>query len=124
MPAPTAAVELTLPDDAQLARGVELLSEATEVLTHLAWVVRRVGDADALDEFEPGDAIPPHRRHPGDEVPSLEAIGRLFSFAGTMHSYIEELSNAIEDVGGAEALWKLDSVRLQADFAAKRGDDA
>jgi hypothetical protein len=105
---------ITLPDDAEFERVVELLGEATDQVGHLAWRVRRVGDIDAADgEFDDADEIPDHRRHPGDEVPSFEAVGRLFSYASTLNSYLEETKGYVNDLGGPEALYNLDSVRVQ-----------
>jgi hypothetical protein len=116
----TAPASLSLPDEVELERAVDLLGEATEVISHLAWIVRRVGDVQALEDFKDTEARPAYRRQSGDEVPSFEAIGRLHSYAAQMRSYLEEVGPYIENIGGPRALWNLDSVRVELEFRSRR----
>jgi hypothetical protein len=121
---PTKDRPVTLPTEAELERAVRGLRDANELLIHLAWRVRRVADVEAVDSLEDSE-IPSHRRHPGDEVPSFEAIGRMYSYAADMRRDLEEITRAVEDIGGQKALWDLDSTRVVAAFqASKMANDA
>ncbi len=114
MPVDTTIERCTLPTEAELQQARSVLADAIDLFSSLAWRTRRVADAEAIDEFGGGDEIPAHRRHPSDEVPTLESIGRLFSYGITFRGEIDELLSYVNDVTRTSALDNLDSVRLGA----------
>jgi hypothetical protein len=120
MPTSTPNAPLTLPSQAEIEKAVKLLSEANEALCDLAWVVRRIGDVESIDDYPGSQERKAHERHPDDEVPSYESIGRMYSAAATMRGYVEEMTSAIADIGGPRALYNLDSVRVEVDYRGSK----
>jgi hypothetical protein len=103
-------VNVTLPTEQELDAAVTALNEAAEPLVGIAWSVDRVSGADRFDENSP------LRRREGDEVPTLEQIGRLFSFVISARGSLAELKGCVDRV--ENALEQLDGVRLdEADDA-------
>jgi hypothetical protein len=101
---------VSLPNEEELRKVAELLGEATEYVSDLAWRVRRL--ADDRDELEDTDEAEPHRRQLDDPIPTKEDLGRLFAAGVTFRSYLEEMSSYIKDMTGPDALERLDYVRV------------
>jgi hypothetical protein len=120
----TLPATVAMPREEELEKVVRALSRAVEVSGRLAWVIRRLRDnedAQFNDERE-GEELGLHRRQPEDPIPTIEEIGRLFSFGITVRGYLEELTQYLEDLTGAESLEELDYARVVA--ADKREKEA
>ncbi|TML09909.1 MAG: hypothetical protein E6F94_01155 [Actinobacteria bacterium] len=95
---------VTLPTSEELRGASELLLAALEPVARFAWRVERLG---ALD-FDESD---PRQRRPGDEVPTFEHIGQLFSFVRDLQRSQEELAGYVNRI--EKGLDDLDHTRLQ-----------
>jgi hypothetical protein len=94
---------IALPTEAALKALEEKLRDANEALGDVTWPVYMIAKAW-------GDGSGGRELHPGDEVPTFEALGRLFSYGSTFRSYLDsmnEYASRLED----ESLRSLDIVR-------------
>jgi hypothetical protein len=95
---------VTLPTRKELATAEKALVRVQEPLTDIAWRVERVG---GIDEDE-SSAL---KRRKGDEVPTFEHIGRLYSFVLDDRASLAELNRLVTRV--EDRLRDLDYVRLR-----------
>jgi hypothetical protein len=100
--ATTAKQPVTLPTPEELKEASEALYVGASPLTSIAWRVERVGGIDEED-----DSL--IKRQDGDEVPTFEHLGRLFSFVLDARLTLQELEDTLERV--SEGLRDLDYTR-------------
>ncbi len=97
---------LTFPAQEELDAALEEMRAAIETMTHLRWRVWQLADWEDM------------RRVPGDEVPTIEHVGRFYSFWIEARSDVEELEMNVKDLG--KFVRDIDHVRVNEE--GKRGD--
>ena len=89
--ATTAKQPVTLPTPEELKEASEALYVGAQPLASIAWRVERVGGIDEED-----DSL--IKRQDGDEVPTFEHLGQLFSFVLDARLTLQELESTLERV--------------------------
>jgi hypothetical protein len=100
--ATTANQPVTLPTPEELLEASQALGAGAQPLASIAWRVERVGGIDKED-----DSL--IKRQDGDEVPTFEHLGQLFSFVLDARLTLHELEGAVERI--AKGLEDLDYTR-------------
>lgn len=87
---PATTTPATLPDEAKLREAIESLCAAEEAVAHLNWAVSAVAKVDPDEEIS---GAPPQ-----GHTPTLEEIGRLFSFVLGASSRLEEIQDYVSGI--------------------------
>ena len=96
---------VTLPTVEDYERAEEAISAAVDALCTLRWRVWYLAGPDGPDAEE-------NRRGPGDEVPTREQIGLVYSAGTTLLGYVDEAREYASEL--VELVPDLDLVRLEA----------